>query len=173
MADSRCGGGAEGPGCEAPLDPEALRAANINPATGLATDYLNHFNEITMLLGLLPDMPDVLDEVRLWRPSSYEAHFERSGFRAKALAIAAYRAMPPAARHAFERAIGELDAAILATVRALEGAAAQAYAATVAEGEAAIRPLMARASGLIHGVEIDTDLLCADTGAEGLARVPA
>ena len=27
-----------------------LRAANINPRTGLATDYLNHFNEAIMLL---------------------------------------------------------------------------------------------------------------------------
>jgi hypothetical protein len=36
------------------LDEEAriarLRAANINPRTGLATDYLNHFNEAIMLL---------------------------------------------------------------------------------------------------------------------------
>jgi hypothetical protein len=26
-----------------------LKAANINPKTGLATDYLNHFNEAIML----------------------------------------------------------------------------------------------------------------------------
>jgi hypothetical protein len=34
------------------LDAEAraaeLKAANINPQTGLATDYLNHFNEAIM-----------------------------------------------------------------------------------------------------------------------------
>ena len=34
-----------------------LRAANINPRTGLATDYLNHFNEAIMLLEMIPDMP--------------------------------------------------------------------------------------------------------------------
>ncbi|MDP3655070.1 MAG: hypothetical protein Q8R67_25705, partial [Rhodoferax sp.] len=33
-----------------------LRAANINPRTGLATDYLNHFNEAIMLLEMVPDM---------------------------------------------------------------------------------------------------------------------
>ncbi|MEO8318885.1 MAG: hypothetical protein ABI561_11235, partial [Bradyrhizobium sp.] len=35
-----------------------LKAANINPRTGLATDYLNHFNEAIMLLEMVPDMPE-------------------------------------------------------------------------------------------------------------------
>ena len=30
-----------------------LADANINPVTGLATDYLNHFNEAIMLLEML------------------------------------------------------------------------------------------------------------------------
>ena len=30
---------------------------NINPATGLATDYLNHFNEAIMLLDMLSKLP--------------------------------------------------------------------------------------------------------------------
>jgi hypothetical protein len=32
------------------LSPERLAKANISPVTGLATDYLNHFNEAIMLL---------------------------------------------------------------------------------------------------------------------------
>jgi len=41
------------------MSPEAearaaeLLAANINPRTGLATDYLNHFNEAIMLLEMI------------------------------------------------------------------------------------------------------------------------
>ena len=39
-----------------------LRAANINPHTGLATDYLNHFNEAVMLLEMVPDMPECAED---------------------------------------------------------------------------------------------------------------
>src|ERR1700761_5472523 len=67
-----------------------LRAANINPRTGLATDYLNHFNEAIMLLELIPDMPECAEEFLGWNPRSYREHFEASGFKARELAIAAY-----------------------------------------------------------------------------------
>ena len=30
----------------------------VHPVTGLATDYLNHYNEIVMLLDLVPSMPE-------------------------------------------------------------------------------------------------------------------
>ena len=43
-----------------------LRAANINPRTGLATDYLNHFNEAIMLLEMIPDMPECAEDFLLW-----------------------------------------------------------------------------------------------------------
>ena len=34
--------------------------ANVNPDTGLATDYLNLFNEGTMLFEMAFDMPDMV-----------------------------------------------------------------------------------------------------------------
>src|SRR3984885_12377606 len=67
-----------------------LRAANINPRTGLATDYLNHFNEAIMLLEMIPDMPEGAEQFLEWRPRSYREHFAASNFRARELAIAAY-----------------------------------------------------------------------------------
>ena len=70
------------------LTPERLRAANIHPETRLATDYLNHFNEVIMLLELVPSMPDCIDDVLIWQPASYEEHFRRSHYRDKDLAIA-------------------------------------------------------------------------------------
>lgn len=140
------------------LPGEALIAENINPATGLATDYLNHFNEITMLLGLVADMPEVIDEIRLWRPATYEAHFERSGFRGRALAVAAYRAAPASVRHALAQAVCDLDRALLAAIAALEAAPIERYAPIAAQADRVIRPLMARASGVIHGVDVDRDL---------------
>ena len=40
------------------FDSARLAAANINPRTGLASDYLNHFNEAVMLLDLLQQAPE-------------------------------------------------------------------------------------------------------------------
>ena len=41
-----------------------VKDANINDQTLLATDYLNHFNEIVMILDMLPDMPELIDEAK-------------------------------------------------------------------------------------------------------------
>ena len=96
---------------------EALAAANICPGTRLATDYLNHFNEVAMLLDMVADMPDVAEDILEWAPLDYVGHFESSGFRDKALAIAAYEAVDPEIKQAFlERceaantAVGEAQA---------------------------------------------------------------
>src|SRR5580693_6494395 len=63
-----------------------LRAANINPRTGLATDYLNHFNEAIMLLEMIPDMPECSEDFLGWQPLSYSEHFTASNFKARDLA---------------------------------------------------------------------------------------
>jgi hypothetical protein len=47
-----------------------IAGTNINAQTLLATDYLNHFNEIAMLLEMVPDMNDMLDEAKAWQPKS-------------------------------------------------------------------------------------------------------
>src|SRR5215212_6283957 len=67
-----------------------LRAANINPRTGLATDYLNHFNEAIMLLEMIPDMPECAEDFLTWTPLTYAEHFMASNFRARDLVIEAY-----------------------------------------------------------------------------------
>src|SRR5258707_12820208 len=79
-----------------------LRAANINPRTGLATDYLNHFNEAIMLLEMIPDMPDCAEDFLGWQPLSYHEHFTASNFKARELAISAYDAADPAVRQEFD-----------------------------------------------------------------------
>src|SRR6202051_3404623 len=66
-----------------------LKAANINPRTGLATDYLNHFNEAVMLLDMIPDIPECAEDFLQWHPLSYAEHFTASNFAARELAIAA------------------------------------------------------------------------------------
>ena len=147
-------------GCD--FSREALTAANINPATGLATDYLNHFNEITMLIGMVGDMPEMVDELGVWQPISYEEHFARSTFKGKALAIAAYRATLPAIRTKFVEVLEEMNTAILHTIARLKKAEPDDYHLIAVYGDRLFRPLIARASGVIHGVELDANLLVTD-----------
>ena len=52
-----------------------LSDANINPATGLATDYLNRFSEAVMLLDLLSNCPEFREDFLAWEPLSYREHF--------------------------------------------------------------------------------------------------
>src|ERR1700740_2164839 len=91
-----------------PTGPEAearaaeLRAANINPRTGLATDYLNHFNEAVMLLEMVPDMPECAEDFLAWRPLSYAEHFTASNFKARDLAIEAYNTADVRVRTEFD-----------------------------------------------------------------------
>lgn len=94
------------------LDPQRLKAANINPATGLATDYLNHYNEIAMMIGCLEETPEFREAVLDWRPMGYAAHFRLTGFRERDLAIAAYEAAPDGVKQRFLTARRQLDLAI-------------------------------------------------------------
>ena len=83
------------------LTPERLRAANIHPETRLATDYLNHFNEVVMLLELVPTMPDCIEDVLAWAPATYEQHFIRSHYRDKDLVLEAFAHAPVGVRRRF------------------------------------------------------------------------
>lgn len=93
---------------------EHLRAhtdgTNVNPATLLTTDYLNHFNEIIMLLEILPSAPaQFASELSAWEHESYEEHFKHSGFRDKELAIAGYRNAPEDVRRAFDSSVADME----------------------------------------------------------------
>ncbi|MCJ9430428.1 hypothetical protein [Kordiimonas marina] len=96
-----------------------LAEANINPDSFLATDYLNHFNEIVMLLEMVPDMPELLEDAADWHPKTYIQHFEDSGFQGKALAIEAYQMAPKAIRAPFDKICRDLDKLIISTLKGL------------------------------------------------------
>lgn len=96
-----------------------LAAANINPESFLATDYLNHFNEIVMLMEMIPDMPELIEEAMEWAPKSYSQHFEESGFQAKDLAVEAYGLAPEVFKAPFEKTCGEMQNIIQGTLNGL------------------------------------------------------
>ena len=128
--------------------------ANINPATGLATDYLNHFNEAIMLLEMLSSCPDCREDILGWRPMSYREHFEASNFKGRALAIAAYEAADPNLRSCLDTLAGTMTAVLEATRAAMGPDIAPQSAVALAERAAALlRPLVARAGAVINGEE--------------------
>jgi len=90
---------------------------NINESTLLASDYLNHFHELVMLLEALSSEPEgFANDLLSWRPLTYEEHFSQSGFRDKNLAIAAYRRAPPKVRARFDDAVALLHGEALTVV---------------------------------------------------------
>src|SRR5947209_9442652 len=91
-----------------------LHAANINPRTGLATDYLNHFNEAIMLLEMIPDLPECAEDFLSWRPLSYREHFLASNFKGRDLAIAAYDAADECIRTEFDNITGTMTSILTA-----------------------------------------------------------
>src|SRR6201986_4253950 len=100
----------------------ALVAANINPRTGLATDYLNHFTEAIMLLEMIPDMPECSEGFLAWCPLSYCEHFMTSNFTARDLAISAYESADPEIRAEFEQLTDTMTSILLAVGSAMRGA---------------------------------------------------
>ena len=129
-----------------------LAEANINPATGLATDYLNHFNEAIMLLEMLSSCPECRDDFLGWRSMSYREHFEASRFKGRAMAIAAYDAADPNLRGCLNTLAGTMTAVLEATRAAMGSDIAPATAVALAERAAALlRPLVARAGAVING----------------------
>lgn len=82
---------------------QQVQGTTIDPDTLLSTDYFNLFNEVIMLLGLVADMPDMLDEVDGWEFRTYAEHFKASALGFAMLAIEAYPYAPESARRAFEQ----------------------------------------------------------------------
>lgn len=89
-----------------------VRDTTINETTLLSTDYLNHFNELVMMLELAADMPEMLEEVADWHPKTYEEHFRDSSFQHKDLAIEAYGEAPAEYRLPMRVTIREINQAI-------------------------------------------------------------
>ena len=85
-----------------------VAGTTIDDGTLLSTDYFNSFNEVIMLLGMVPDMPDMLDEIRAWKYRTYEEHFRESGLPFAKLAIEAYAHVPPLTRSRFEQTVLEM-----------------------------------------------------------------
>lgn len=133
--------------------PQPRRDDHAYPA-GLCSDYLNHFNEALMLLELASEQPDGAGDLASWRPRTYREHFVNSRLPQRESALAAYEQADPATLRRLQAVCGVMTAAITAARTALQTNASPAAKAALARQAAArLRPLLARAGAIMHGVE--------------------
>jgi hypothetical protein len=132
--------------------PSGSDSPNINPATGLSTDYLNHFTEAIMALEMAAGVPECLDDLRAWQPRTYVEHFACSRFARREAVIGAYHAADPLVRETLDAAAETLNA-VLAHTRDVVAAHAQTPAADELTRRALdwLKPLLARTAAVING----------------------
>ena len=129
-----------------------LLDANINPNTGLATDYLNHFNEAIMLLEMIPDIPECAADFLGWQPTSYREHFAASNFKARELAIMSYDSTDPALRTEFDNLTGTMTSILTAVGTAMREAKQDRTRAVLAQQATGwVKPLVTLAGSMING----------------------
>jgi hypothetical protein len=132
-----------------------VAGTTIDDGTLLSTDYFNSFNEVIMLLGMVPDMPSMLEDVQAWKFRTYEEHFRESGLPFAQLAIDAYAHVPPDTRQRFERTIQEMRTTIEEACRtlrpAIEGEALECLKANAAECSMRLQGLVGAGSAIVRG----------------------
>ena len=131
------------------------QGTNINPQSLLATDYLHHFNEIIMMLEMIPDMQECFEEAEAWAPKGYQDHFRDSQFRDKDLAVEAYDHVPAIYKRPFEEIIAQMNAVVHGSVEHI-GALLQSddydqLRFLCSEASRTLQKLMDYASAVIHG----------------------
>jgi hypothetical protein len=120
MTDSRSGteaGDVSGGQGDGQLALEERAASLVNPASGIANDYLNHFNEVLLLIENLPTLlPEMLDELLEWRPVTYREYFAKSLLPGSSRALEIYDTLDDAFRRDFESIIDGINAMALASI---------------------------------------------------------
>ena len=132
-----------------------VKNTTINDTTLLSTDYLNHYNELVMMVEMVEDMPDMLDEVMAWQPKTYQEHFHDSAFQHRDLAVWAYENAPDDYREPMDDCIARIDAEIeegIPELRKLaESGDRERLSHTVAHLTGALRGRIDMMSALING----------------------
>jgi hypothetical protein len=129
---------------------------NINPSTGLSTDYLNHFTEAVMVLEMVGTMPECLDDLRTWEMKTYPEHFAASHFSNRDAIVAAHQSADPAVRAALDRTSEVLNAMVWRTRElVLQHVGTAEVEAIVRRALERLRPLIDRTAALINGTALE------------------
>ncbi len=133
-----------------------VAGTTIDGGTLLSTDYFNNFNEVIMLLGMLPEMPEMIEEIRSWQFRTYQEHFGGSGLPFAPLAVEAYAHVPPLVRDRFEQTIAEMhvtvDEARETLVRLTSEAEFDRFKLTAVDYSIRLQGLVDAGSAIVHGV---------------------
>ncbi len=128
----------------------------INPSTGLASDYLNHFYEPLLLLEHVGDDPDLLDDLAAWSPNSYTGHFGRSGRPDRLTVLTAYMETQPLVRRRLDHVAEEAGQTVAKALQGLlhmarHGDNISQLASSLAE---TLRRYIRTLDSIIHGHEL-------------------
>jgi hypothetical protein len=134
---------------------EHTDGTNVNRDSLLATDYLNHYSGMVMLLEQVPETHEELILYLLsWQPISYKEHFKRSGFRDGDLAVRAYEHAPESIRATFDQVIERLQNESLNALEQVRKQAEEgntkAIFRTCEESVPVLRELIAEASAIVN-----------------------
>ncbi|MGE3642584.1 MAG: hypothetical protein AB7F96_01900 [Beijerinckiaceae bacterium] len=136
---------------------EDAATALVNPASGIANDYLNLFNEIVMLIEQLPTMPELIEDIKAWRPTTYREYFAKSPLPGSGNALQAYEKLDVLFRMEFEKIVAELDqqatgivAAIRLHQRAKKGSDRFELEVICGRGGSALRETLDRAVNVVN-----------------------
>lgn len=85
-----------------------MNTSIVSPVSGLANDYLNVFNEVLLMIENLPVMPEMLEEMHIWTPISYQQYFEQSKLAESQMALHSYMNLDKKIKDDFDRIINDM-----------------------------------------------------------------
>ena len=89
--------------------------SGIDGTSGFASDFLNQFNEVVMLLDSVAGGDEALvDDLLDWRPRGYAAHFAAGRLAERMRIVRAYRRAAAPKRRRLDGLAGELSAVVTA-----------------------------------------------------------
>ncbi len=132
-----------------------IKGTTIDPNTFLSTDYFNLFNEVIMLFGMLPDMPDMLEEIDHWKFRTYQEHFGASGLGFADLAIEVYPLAPAELRMQLEMLVDEMRTKVETTRKEFHELLARQESEVLAEKAITcsldLQRMIDQGSAIVHG----------------------
>jgi hypothetical protein len=132
----------------------AAGAIHINPSTGLATDYLDHFNQAVMLLELVAATPDCADDFHAWRPRSYQDYFQSVPSPAGLAALAGYGAADPLVRARLDTLTASMTDVLVATQEVMQSTPSSPALGMLANRAALwVSKLVTQARAVIEGTD--------------------
>lgn len=138
-----------------------VEGTNIDARSLLSTDYFNTFNSVIMLFDMLPEMPDLLEEIDQWEFHTYIQHFEFSGLDFAPLAIDAYGHAPPELRKSFEHKIEGMRVLLEESIHTLHCLIdineTHTFALFAKQTAELLRTLVAEGSSIVHGHDSTMD----------------